>query len=164
MFEIQYRWIIACQRFRSQLNLITAKQFDELIKVSFWNFSKCLECVFERYIEAYIQVKYFSPTNTKIYFLPRLRVIYQSHRFWTRFLSLSLAFLFSKKCACTLFDWSRFLSFSFMIMDEISRYHDTIVYALLLDKTFCHHDFVHTILYVNEIFHIITLIPIVFLR
>lgn len=50
----------------------------------------------------------------------------------------------SPKSACTLFDWSRFLSFFFMTMDEISRYHDIIVYAILLDKTFCHHDFAYT--------------------
>lgn len=125
MFEIQYRWIIACQRFRSQLNLITAKQFDELIKVSFWNFSKCLECVFERYIEAYIQVRYFSPTNTKIYFLPRLRVIYQSHRFWTRFLSLSLSPFFSPKSVPALYsievDFCPSLSWLWM------RYLDTTI-------------------------------------
>lgn len=146
MFEIQYRWIIACQRFRSQLNLITAKQFDELIKVSFWNFSKCLECVFERYIEAYIQVRYFSPTNTKIYFLPRLRVIYQSHRFWTRFLSLSRLSFLQKVCL----HFIRLKSISVLLFHDygwdisIPRYHRLCITIRqdILPSWFCSYDII----------------------
>ena len=85
--EIQYGRVISCQRFRSRLvSLITAKQFDKLIKVSsqrrVWNGVRSALEVGNVLCAG--KVKIHSPSK-------RLHVIYQSRRTFLFFFFLSLS-------------------------------------------------------------------------